>query len=212
MLSPNRKQRRLWNQVWWTIPGAILAVGIIAITYIIHMGGSSLPVAGQAADFTATNVDGQTVKLSNLDGKIRLLTWFYTHCPDECPLTAHRMAQMQDQLMKQGEFGTKVVFVSITLDPIRDTLPVIKEWANQYHANLSGWYFLRANPTQTAQILQAYGVGLKHAHDSEFIEHVVKTELIDQSGNVRVTYPLANLNNQSVLSDIQNLISRETWG
>lgn len=200
-----------WTMTFWIAMSLLLVAGVVGISYIIHMGGSSLPVEGQAVNFTATNLNGKTVSLSSLNGKIRLVTWFYTHCPDECPLTAFQMSQIQNQLETETQFGSKVAFISITIDPKRDTLPVIRKWADQFHPNFKDWYFLRATPQQTAQILSAYGVGLKQAANSEYIEHIVKTELIDQSGNVRVTYPSANLNVPGVLADIHNLISRESW-
>lgn len=202
---------RVWEKLWGVILVAIVATGAFAIVYMIRQGGGSLPVTGQISNFTATDINGQTVSLANLNGKIRLFTWFYTHCPDQCPLTAYRMEQIQNQLEKSGQFGSRVVFVSMTLDPVRDTLPVIRQWANQFHANFQDWYFLRATPAQTARILKAYGVGRKQVQNSSVIEHVIKTILIDQNGNIRATYPLANLNTDQVLSNIRNLISKENW-
>ena len=188
----------------------ILAV-IGGIAYMIKVGGGTLPVVGQAPNFTAKNVDGKTVSMKNLNGKIVLITWYYTHCTDECPLTMYRFEQVQQELEKQGIFGKKVVLVAMTLDPSRDTAPVIKQYAEHFHANLNGWYFLRATPNQTIQILNAWGIKVKPDTDKEFLEHTSKTELVDSSGNIRAEYNTANLNPKQLESDINGLVSRMNW-
>ena len=204
-----RSSTKRWRR--WTYGGimAILGIGITGgLLYMVVRGGGSLPVTGQAPGMSGTDLAGKTVSISQLDGKVRLVTWFYTHCPDECPLTAYQMKTLQQQLEQRGQFGTKVAFVSMTLDPRRDTLPVIRKWAGHFDANPAGWYFLRAEPADTTAILQNWGVGKKASTNPEFIEHVVKTELIDQNGNIRKVYPTANLNTTEVMNDIQNLVSR----
>lgn len=195
---------------FWALVVAVCAVIAGALWYIIWQGGGSLPVIAQAADFTATNVDGRAVTLSQLNGKVRLMTWFYTHCPDECPLTAYQMEQVQNQLIQSGSFGKQVAFISMTFDPNRDTLPVIKQWASHYHPDFAGWYFLRADEPQTQTILKKWGVQTRFG-DTEYIEHIVKTVLIDNNGNVRKTYNTANLNVTEVVNDINGLIQRSRW-
>ena len=123
----NIHRNRILTLGFWALT-LILVAGIIGgLFYMIRERGGSLPVAGQAPNFSATDITGKTISLDSLDGKIRVVAWFHTHCPDECPLTAYRMEQIQNQLEKDGNFGNKVVFVSITFDPTRDTLLVIKE-------------------------------------------------------------------------------------
>jgi len=208
--SGKRKQ----GPLQWVLNGIIgvLIVAVIgAIVYMFRLGSGSLPVAGQAPQFSAQNVNGKTVSMSDLNGKIVLVTWYYTHCTDECPLTMFRFEQIQNQLEKQGEFGKNVVLLAITLDPTRDTVPVIKQYANHYNANFSGWYFLRANPNQTATILKKWGIQVQQNQNQEFIEHTLKTDLIDQNGNIRATYNTANLNTNKVLSNIHSLVQRMSW-
>lgn len=191
---------------------SVLVIGIVgSIVYIIRAGGGSLPVSGQAPNFSAEDIHGTTVSMKDLNGKLVLITWYYTHCTDECPLTMYRFEQIQNQLEQQGDFGKKVVLVAVTLDPARDTIPVIRQYAAHYHANLNGWYFLRANPAQTVQILHKWGIQVKPSTDKEFIEHTSKTDLLDQSGNIRASYNTANLDTKTVLSNINSLIARMNW-
>ncbi|MCL6442226.1 MAG: SCO family protein [Alicyclobacillus sp.] len=190
----------------------LLAIGIVGcITYIVRAGGNSLPVSGQAPNFSAKDITGKTISTQILHGKLVLITWYYTHCVDECPLTMYRFEQVQNQLEKQGIFGKKVVLVAITLDPARDTVPVIRQYAAHFHANLNGWYFLRTSPAETINLLNKWGIKVKPNTDKEFIEHTSKTELIDQNGNIRATYNTANLDVNTVLSDIHSLVARMNW-
>lgn len=211
-LAATKAKSKRWQR-WFYPLVAILALVVVGeIAYMFQTGGGSLPVTGRAAEFTARDVyTGRPVSLRSLEGKIVLLTWYYTHCTDLCPLTMYRFYQIQQRLRAQGLFGKKVVLIAMTLDPARDTAPVIRQYGNHFHEDPAGWYFLRATPAQTTHILKAWGVGVKPGADKEFIEHTTKTVLIDQSGNVRATYPTANLNPSQVVTDMQSLVARANW-
>jgi protein SCO1/2 len=151
----------------------LLILGLLGgIGNIWRAGTGTLPVAGQAPNFTATDVTGKTVSLSSLHGKIILMTWYYTHCTDECPLTMYRFEQIQNELIKQHEFGKRVLLIAMTLDPTRDTVPVIEKCGQHFNANLSGWYLLRTSLQKTDAILRAWGIQAKPSSNKEFIEHI----------------------------------------
>jgi protein SCO1/2 len=202
------KRKRVWSAVFFAAT-SVLSLGVIGgLWYIIDRGGSALPTLGQAPDFQAVNVDGKSVQFAKLDGKVRLVTWFYTHCPDTCPMTAYQMEQIQNQLIQKGQFGNQVVFVSINIDPKQDTLSVIRKWSEYFHPNYNGWYFVRSDPSATPQILKAWGIYTQQTNNPDIIAHTAKTELIDQNGNIRKIYDTANLEPNQVVSDIENLLGR----
>lgn len=203
--------RKWQNMAFFSfVVAAVVAIGG-GLYYMMAWGGQSLPVAGQAPNFTATDVTGKQVSLNKLDGKIRLVTWFYTNCTDACPITAYQMELIQNKLEQQGTFGKKVVLVSMTLDPKRDTIPVLQKWSSEFHANYTGWYFLRATPLETLNVLKESGIQVKETNPGT-LDHLLKTELIDQNGNIRATYTTAKLDVNQVVHDINNLISRENAG
>lgn len=204
-------KKQWFNAVVYGIIAILLIAVIGVIVYMFRAGSQSLPEGGQAPNFTAMNLKGQPVSLNQSNGKIRIVTWYYTHCTDECPLTMYRLEQLQSKLKQQGKFGNDVVLIAMTLDPKNDTRPVIAKYSSHYHADHSGWYFLRANPTKTTQILKSYGIQEKQLPDTESIEHTLKTELIDQNGNIRKTYTTANLSPNQMMSDINNLLARKNW-
>lgn len=190
----------------------VLVLGIVGgLLYMVRRGGSALPVAGQAPNFTLTNLNGQPVSMQSLNGKVRLVTFFYTHCPDECPLTAFQMEQVQNQLKQQGLFGSKVDFISISIDPVGDTPTLIRNFADHAHADFNGWYFLRGNEATTTQVLNGWGIQVKQGTSPGQIEHVIKTELVDEHGNIRKVYTSTQLPVKQVVADIHNLLSRRTW-
>jgi protein SCO1 len=85
--------------------------------------------------------DGKTLKFYDdvIKGKIVLISFIYTNCPDICPLTTARLTQVEDQL---GDIvGRDIFFVSITVDPERDTPERLKEFATAFGIG-PGWLFL----------------------------------------------------------------------
>lgn len=204
---------KVWRNALFFGATSVLSLGVVAgLWYMIAKGGSALPTLGQAPNFTAVNVNGQPVSFQNLNGKVRVVTWFYTHCPDVCPMTAVQLSEVQQQLEQKGQFGKDVVIVSINIDPTRDTLPVIKQWSSLFHPDYNGWYFLRATPAQTPAILKAWGIYVGKSSDNpELLTHTAQTELIDQNGNIRKIYG-NNLDPNQVVSDIENLLQGGPFG
>ncbi|MCL6632511.1 MAG: SCO family protein [Alicyclobacillus herbarius] len=208
-----RQRRRRWWNFGFVGMVAVLVVAIVGgLVYMVRAAAGTLPIAGQASDFTAVDVNGQTIRLSSLNGKIRLVTWFYTHCPDVCPLTAHRLQQIQQQLQAQGVFASKVDIVSLDLDPESDTLHDVRVWSSHFNPDYHGWYFLRTNPEHTKRILKEWGIQRKLIPGSVYVSHTIKTVLVDEDGNIRKTYNTANLNVDEVVRDVDSLIQREKWG
>lgn len=205
----NRK--RVFNYLFYGFAAVAVCAVIGGIAYMFEAGAATLPEGGPAPNFTAQNLSGKPVSLADLSGKVVVVTWYYTRCTDECPLTMVHFEQLQAKLKQQGKLGNDVVLVALTLDPQHDTPRVIANYATHYHADLSSWYFLRADPAQTTKILEAYGIKEKQLPNTETIEHTIKTEIIDQDGNIRKTYNSSNLNPNQMMSDINSLLARKNW-
>ena len=100
-------------------------------------GSRELPVIGPAPQFTLTSQDGKPVALVDLRGKVVVVAFIYTQCPDICPMLTQKMVEIQDEL--GADFGPKVAFVSISLDPEHDTPEVLKDYAQFWGAKPEGW-------------------------------------------------------------------------
>jgi protein SCO1/2 len=144
-----------------------------------------LPTIASAPEFTLTTQDGSQVALTDLRGKVVAVTFIYTLCTNTCPVLTPMMSFVQDQL--GADFGTKIAFVSITVDPERDTPQVLKEYAQAFGANLGGWFFLTGPPDVIQDVRRRYGVfALKSANGD--VDHTFLTSIIDRRGILRVQY------------------------
>src|SRR5882762_30984 len=90
-------------------------------------GEPGLSKIGPAPEFTLTDQDGKRIALKELRGKVLAITFIYSSCADTCPLLTARMAGLQDRL--GADFGPRVYFVSVTVDPEHDTPGVLKRYA-----------------------------------------------------------------------------------
>ncbi len=137
--------------------------------------------AQPAPDFALVDQDGKPVSLASLRGQVLLLDFVYTHCPGPCPILTGTHVAVQRAL--SPELAAKVRFVSISLDPARDTPEALRQYATARGADLARWSFLTGAPDVVADVLERYGVGAKPAANGE-IEHLVITYLIDADGRI----------------------------
>jgi protein SCO1/2 len=167
-----------------------LALGLLAWPALAHEAKHAqpearLPTIGAAPEFALTSQDGAEVTLASLRGKVVAVAFIYASCPDICPMLTDKMARVQDEL--GPDFGSKVAFVSITVDPARDTPAVLKGYAEAFDANLAGWSFLTGDPATVLEVAHRYGVAVAPAADAQ-VDHTLLTTLIDRQGNMRVQY------------------------
>jgi protein SCO1/2 len=122
----------------------------------------SQPVALTATDQSAvfTSTAGGTATLASLNaGRLMLLYFGYTHCPDVCPTTMADLGQALRQLPSQIQSHVQVVFV--TSDPARDTAPVMKAWLNNFDPQLPTPFIgLTASLQQIDAVATSLGVPL----------------------------------------------------
>lgn len=137
--------------------------------------------AQPAPDFALIDQDDEPVTLASLRGHVLLLDFVYTHCPGPCPILTGTHVAVQRAL--PPALAEKVRFVSISLDPARDTPEAMRQYATARGADLARWSFLTGAPEAVADVLERYGVGAKPAANGE-IEHLVITYLIDAEGRI----------------------------
>jgi len=166
-------------------------------------GAETLPRIKPAPDFALTNQDGQRLALKDLRGKVLAITFIYATCADTCPLLTAKMAGIQDRL--GAAFGPEVYFLSITVDPERDTPAVLKRYAAAHHANSAGWAFLTGTRSEIRDVAQHYGIFYKKLPRGD-IDHTFLTSLVDQSGTLRVQYMGVRFNPDEMRRDLETLV------
>ena len=167
----------------------LIGLGVLAGTWpaLAHDASDEqrLPVIGPAPAIALVSQDGRETTLRAFRGKVVAVTFIYTHCPDICPMLTAQMARIQDSLA--DKFGKDVAFLSITTDPLRDTPEVLREYAETFGANLSGWTFLTGDPAKIDDIVRQYGVFAAKKANGQ-VDHTLLTTLIDRRGMMRVQY------------------------
>jgi len=144
-----------------------------------------LPKIAPAPTFTLTSQDGAQVSLAGLRGKVVAVTFIFTRCTATCPVLTPMMSLVQDRL--GHDFGSKIAFASITVDPEHDTPEMLKLYAQMHGADLAGWSFLTGLPPVISDLMRRYGVyAAKNAEGD--IEHSFLTSIVDQRGIIRVQY------------------------
>ncbi len=140
-----------------------------------------------AAEIELARDNGTNFRLDGMRGKIVLLFFGYTSCPDICPTT---MAELKTALDKIGEENAKnVQVVFVTVDPERDTPQRVQEYVNHFNKDFVG---LSGPESQLAKIWSAYGVFREIVEGTSaagyLVNHTARVTLIDQDGNLRVSY------------------------
>ncbi len=90
------------------------------------------------------------MSLRDLRGKVVAVAFIFASCTDVCPMLTDNMARVQEKL--GTAFGHKIAFVSITVDPERDTPEVLKQYAESFDADVEGWSFLTGDPATVHEV------------------------------------------------------------
>jgi protein SCO1/2 len=89
-----------------------------------------------------TNQFGKKVSFDDLKGKIIVLDFFFTRCPTICPQLAKAMKRLQSSFTNNDSI---VQFVSVTVDPLHDSVMQLRKWAEKYSVNPDSWWLLTGN-------------------------------------------------------------------
>lgn len=161
------------------------AMGIYLYVSSNKEAGPNLDQNYKAPSFELTDLDGNKVSLENTNGKVRVIYFFYSNCPDVCPPTTYLMSEAQNELKEKGTFGSDVEFLSITFDPVRDTTETIRKFAGKFDVDAAGWKFLREDSEEdTKQLMKDFGLGLVKDENGYFT-HSDAITFVDRTGNVR---------------------------
>lgn len=180
------------KKMLWIGGGIALLVGMAAaLTFLFtrtpSYRGTSFsepyPVAGEIA---LKKADGQIFRLSDEKGKVILLYFGYTSCPDVCPATLAEMAQV---LKKIGTDASRVQVLFVTVDPKRDTPEKMQEYASRFDPTFIG---LTGTMDELQPIWDAYSIYREETDSTSalgtIVNHTARSYLIDPQGDLRLSY------------------------
>ena len=178
------------------------------VALIDRAGSDGVKRYGAVPDFKLTERNGGDVSLAQLRGKIWIADFIYTTCTDTCPLQTAAMAKLQ----KEFAAKTNVQFVSISVDPDRDTPPVLSAYADKHAADQRRWYFLTGQRDQVIKLVRD-GFHLSvaalpdSAEQSGMIPHSPRFVLIDRQAQIRGYYDSRAIDGLARLrNDIKTLL------
>jgi protein SCO1/2 len=141
------------------------------------------PVDIKAPDFALLDADGKRVGLADFHGRVVVLSFIYTNCPDVCPLHSEKIAALQS-LINTTPMKAMVEFVSITTD---DKGQVLRDYGKAHGLDPVNWAFLTAPPDApddaTRKIAEAYGLTFTKGEGGAQM-HAIVTHVIDQDGRM----------------------------
>jgi len=159
----------------------------------------SLDVYGGVPVFELVAQDGQAFHSQSLAGKIWVADFIYTTCPGPCPRMTSQMREVQDAILKVPD----VRLVSFTVDPARDTPPVLADYAKTHGASSALWYFL-TGPPETLQKLDRDVFKLGNVDAA--LQHSTRFVLVDRQARIRAYYDTSEASAISrLISDIYAL-------
>ena len=202
----------------------IWVIGVAVLLAVASCGGAEpfqgtvLESADPAPQFQLRDQFGADVGLSDAAGKVVVLTFLYTYCPDVCPVVTETLRRAHELL---GDDVTEIDVVAISLDPERDSVERVHEYSRERDM-LGRWRFLVGSEDQLKPVWKAYwldpvrnvpsAASTAEAEDHHsladdyVITHTAPVFLIDRRGHRRVLFTDLTLDPQPLVHDIRLLI------
>jgi protein SCO1/2 len=146
--------------------------------------------------------DGRPFSFRQLQGRTVSLNFIFTNCPVSCPLQTRALTQVQHAVAKAGE--TRARFVSVTMDPTRDTPELLRRYAAAVGANLANWSFVTGSPEEIAWLHQHFNAQVT-ARDGGQFDHRVAVYLLDAGGRLMQTYAAQPLDEHRLAEEMQTV-------
>jgi len=156
-------------------------------------------------DFKFINQEGKTITQKNLDGSVYVADYFFTTCQSICPIMSNEM----ELLAKHFEGNSQVKFISHTVNPENDSVPVLADYAKAHHANPNQWYLVTGDKKQLYELARkGYFLNTEDGDGgpNDFI-HTQNFALVDKYKHIRGFYDGTNHKEmENLIEDIEILL------
>jgi protein SCO1/2 len=157
-----------------------------------------------AKGFSLVDHTGKPRTLADFKGKVALVFFGYTQCPDVCPTT---MAEMAEVMQKLGSQADQVQVLFITLDPERDTQQLLAQYVPAFDKRFIGLRGTLEQTKQTAKEFKVFYAKVPGEDPKNYtIDHMAGTYVYDRDGKLRL-YIKRDQNADSIVHDIRQLLS-----
>jgi protein SCO1/2 len=189
---------------------AVAMLALLGCAQPYELKGTAFAEPFARPEFELLSETGQPYRFGERDGKIALLFFGYTTCPDVCPTT---MAEARAILEGLGEQAGQVEFLFVTVDPERDSADKLAAYTDAFHPAIVG---LTGTPEQLAAVYDDFMVNAvrQEAPESALgyaISHTSRVYLVDQQGNLRLSYGYGTPR-EDILADVEHLLAHPERG
>ena len=163
-------------------------------------------------NYTFFNQDSVEVIFPDIiKGKVTVIGFIYTNCPDICPMTTHNMYLTQQKLKKNAI--DNALFVTVTFDPDRDFPSVLKKFGEIRDIDFTNWLFLWGDKKNTKSLLKRFDITALKTDSTYFddgeltysVMHTDRISLIDSESRLKKNYRGSKVNLEELYNDIINL-------
>jgi protein SCO1 len=188
---------------------AVLAITLVTAAACNHPGAEDGYDAVNKADclpsLKLTDQHNQPLVLSSLKGKPVLVDFIYTSCPGPCLTETQKMAKVAEKLSK--ELGSKVVLLSVTVDPEHDGPQQLLEYTKRQDVELPGWYFLTGSPKTIDEVLANFKL-IRQREPDGTVDHIIGIFLLGPDGRELREYNGQILKADNVMVDINKVLAQ----
>lgn len=174
----------------------------ISWQFINKFQTQSLTDYGEFPVYPLTDLSGEPYNFEKK--KIKLITFFYSRCPDICPLTLRDLTELYEELEHRGLLEEEVDILTITLDPEYDTVDVLKQYSQSYKTPKEHWYFLRGSDDNITSLTDE--LGYYREEIGGYWSHSTTIYLVDYENKKRTFHHMSTpnepLDNEKIIRDI----------
>jgi protein SCO1/2 len=199
MQRPRTRRRRLLELM-------VVCAGLACVGAVLWVGSMRAPSAGSAASMDANegllNQHGQPFAMDQLRAKTVVLNFIFTHCPGICPMQTQALQRVAMALPESVR--ERVHFVSVSVDPERDTPEALRAFAAKHGVSREHWTFVTGSPQELAVLSQNYSAQAL-PEGAGPLDHRTEIRLIDGQGRLLQTYTGNPLDEPRLAREVQTV-------
>jgi len=186
----------------------------LIIEFFLSSCTEKLPVVDDPGNAQYNLVDQNNRKVvfpELVKGKLVVMNYIFTNCPDICPLSTNNMRLIQERIKK--EKINHIEFVSVSFDPLQDSPEVLRKFAGIRNLDLSNWTFLTGEKPMIDSLMRKIGIVavigdstvFKDGRKIYYYIHTDRIQLMDEDGKIRKNYKGSSINVDEILADVKSL-------
>ncbi len=187
------------------IAGAAFGISSLMSTEAHEWNGAAYDPPREGVEFTLTDTDGESMSSSELEGKIVMLYFGYTYCPDFCPATLTDFQRVKADL---GDDAENVAFAMVSVDPERDTPERMEEYLAFFDPEFIG---LTGTEDELTPVKQEFGIttlerdATPEIDNFYYVDHSTKTYVLNTDGELALEYPFG-VTAEEMIEDVRHLL------